>query len=241
MDTIIDIETVPCADMEPFVLEAKDNFKAPSNLTKDQAGADLGMTKEEIKFTGKPELIAQWEEKMAEKKAPEVAMEAWKKTSLNASYGRIVSIAWDMGDETGISINKPENERDTIAEFFDRVNHHASKRPPFFVGHNVVFDLKFIFRRAVILGLCPPFGLPFKGRHDHHYFCTMQAWCEYGERISLDNLASALGIAGKGDIDGSMVCALWQKGDYDAIAKYNAADVALTKAIYKKLTFQEAA
>ena len=236
-----DIETVPAANKQPFIDDAKANFKAPSTLTKGDAGADLGLAGDALKYAGKDEVIALWEKSMAEKKAPELAEANWRKTSLDGTKGRILSIAWQSDHSAGLHINPPESERETIQSFFDGLSQslslHGKGRPPFFVGHNLTFDLKFLFRRCVILGIRPPFELPFKGRHRSDYFCTMQAWCEYGERISLASLSEALSIESTNDIDGSMICDMWLQGQYEKIGAYNQDDVALTMQVYKALTF----
>lgn len=242
----IDIETVPCADKEPFIKEARDNFKAPSSLTKEKAGADLDLAGDELKFKNKESVIALWEQRFSAEKAPEVADEAWRKTALDGSRGRIVSIAWELSDgQAGLICQDPETETGVLGYFCDKLSRqlisHGAGRPAYFVGHNLTFDLKFLFRRCVILGIRPTFDLPFRGRHGHDYFCTMQAWCEYGERISLDNLCAALGIDGKGDMDGSMVCDLWLAGRYADIGVYNEADVERAKQVYQALTFQRLA
>jgi hypothetical protein len=65
----------------------------------------------------------------------------------------------------------------------------------------------------------------------------MESWCEHGEKISMDSLAKCLGMEGKGDIDGSMVCDLWLDGKYQTIADYNLSDVRKTAEIHKRLTF----
>ena len=236
-----DIETVPAANKQPFIDDAKANFKAPSTMTKSQAGADLKLSADEIKFTSASDLTARWEREMADQKAPELAEANWRKTSLDGTKGRILSIAYQSDHSAGLHINPPENERDTIQAFFAGLSQslslHGKGRPPFFVGHNLTFDLKFLFRRCVILGIRPPFELPFKGRHRSDYFCTMQAWCEYGERISLASLSEALSIESTNDIDGSMICDMWLQGQYEKIGAYNQDDVALTMQVYKALTF----
>jgi hypothetical protein len=246
MNVFIDIETVPAADRQPFIEEARTNFKAPSTLTKAQAGADLKLSAEEIKFTSAGDLTARWEKEMAELKAPEVAEQAWRKTALDGTKGRVLSIAWRMQNGAhGLHINDPDSERETLQSFVDQLSAalstHGTGRPPFFIGHNVTFDLKFLFRRCVILGVRPPFALPFHGRHDKDYFCTMEAWCGYGERISLANLCAALNIESSNDMDGSMVCDYWLAGRYAEIAAYNQDDIELTAQVYSALNFAVAA
>jgi len=242
MNVVIDIETVPSADKQRFLEEAATNFKAPSTLTKAEAGADLNMSADEIKYINAKDLTAKWEKEMAVIKAPEVAEQAWRKTSLDGTYGRVLSIAWlidsDAGHD-GLVINNPDLERDTLIAFNTKLSRQLDLegRPPTFIGHNLEWDLKFLFRRCVILGVKPLFDLPFKGRHDKDYFCTMQAWCGYQERISLANLCAALDIEVKCEMDGSQVCDYWLANRYDEIGEYNAEDVRATLAAYKKLTF----
>ena len=245
MQVTVDIETCPAADKAPFIEDARLNFKAPPDLTKGQACADLGLTGNDEKFTSKEKAVALWEAKFSKEKAPELADINWRKTSLDGTKGRALSIAWQTEHATGLCINDPKDERLTIQSFFDGLSEslstHGKGRPPYFIGHNLTFDLKFLFRRAVILGIRPPFELPFKGFHGKDYFCTMQAWCERGERISLANLSEALGIESNNDFDGSMICDMWLQGRYAEIGAYNQDDVALTMQVYHALTFSRAA
>ncbi len=238
----LDIETVPAANKQPYIDAAKLDFKAPSGLTKETAGKDLGLEGDELRYKNKEAVIALWEQRFSEEKAPEVADQAWRKTSLDATYGRIVSVAWKrLGHAGQVICQDPLNERDTLQQFVDSIGAHLSEhggaRQPFFIGHNIVFDLKFLFRRCVILGVRPLFDLPFKGRHDKDYFCTMQAWCEYGERIYLVNLCAALGLETDNTMDGSMVCDYWQAGRYSEICTYNVDDVDLALKAHSLLTF----
>lgn len=246
MNTPIDIETIPGQGLyESFLAQAKADFKAPSSLTKEQAAKDLGMTDtNEIKFTSKDSMIQKWIERFSEEKAPEVAEENWRKTALDGSKGELFSIAYATGGSGIACIHRApnESERELLQYFFTDMVARLNGRPPFFIAHNAKFDLKFLFRRAVILGVKPPFSIPFRGRHDSDYFCTSEAFCEYGERISLNNLCAALGIKGKpDDIDGSNVWDYVKAGNYEKVTEYNKHDVFLVQEIYNKLTFRKAA
>lgn len=247
MRVYIDIETLPSADREPFIQDARDNFRAPSSLTKGQAGADLGLEGNELKFASADDVKARWEKEMAAVKADEVGDEKWRKTALDGTHGRVLAIGYrvDRG-ETKVLYRESEDEAGFLRDSFDHIvadcsEHHdqANKRQPLFIGHNVVFDLKFLFRRAVILGVNPPFDLPFQGRHDGAFYCTSKAWCEFKEYISLDNLCKALGIPGKDGFDGSMVYDAWAAGEHDKIREYCADDVNKVVAIHKRLIFSE--
>ena len=60
----------------------------------------------------------------------------------------------------------------------------------------------------------------------------------FGGRISLDRLASTLGIKGKGGMSGADVWPAYQQGKHKEIAEYCEDDVRITHDIYKRLNFQ---
>jgi DNA polymerase elongation subunit (family B) len=243
MNVFIDIETIPAQgdSYAEFLAAAQSNFKAPSTLTKGQACDDLGLTGNDAKFTSKEDAIALWEKKFAEEKAPQVAEENWRKTSFDGSKGEIISIAWADEDERVLSMSRGlgESEAELLRCFFSGVRPIGSRRPPFFIGHYIGgFDLKFIYQRAVILGVDPRFAIPFDGRHDQHFYCTQQAWAGFNGRISQDNLCKALGIEGKpSDIDGSKVWDFVKAGRVAEVEAYNQDDVYKNRLIYNKLKF----
>lgn len=243
MNVFIDIETIPGQGLlEKFVEAEKENFKAPSSLTKTQACADLGLTGDAARYTSKDDAIAMWEKKFSEEKAPEVAEEKWRKTSLDGGTGEVISIAFSTSDSEVFSVHREINgsEEVLLNTAFSQIKALLNKKVPVFVGHNVKFDLKFLFHRCVILGVKPPFKLPFYGRHESHFFDNMQAWCGYGERISQDNLCNFLGIDGKpDDIDGSKVWDFVRDGMIDRVVEYNKNDVDTARKVYQRITFQQ--
>lgn len=116
----LDIETVPCADKKPYIEAAKLDFKAPSGLTKEVAGKDLWLEGDDLRYKSKDVVISMWEKRFAEEKAPEVADLAWRKTSLDGTYGRIVSVAWSLPNGAkGVHCLNPDKERDNLKEFID--------------------------------------------------------------------------------------------------------------------------
>ncbi len=244
MNVFLDIETIPAqGDSFNEYLEAeKREFKAPSTLTKTQACADLGLTGNDAKFTSKDDAIRSWEQKFAEEKAPEVAEEKWRKTSFDGAAGEIISIAWafEDGEINCAYRDVGGSEEDLLADFFKSISDECGRHKPFFIGQFVAgFDLKFIFHRAVILGVKPPFDLPFDGYHNKDFYCTQIAWAGRGGRMSQDNLCKALGIQGKpDDIDGSKVWDFVKAGDVERVAEYNKDDVSKVRQIYNQLTFK---
>jgi hypothetical protein len=250
MITFLDIETIPgqgCFDS--FLTEAKENFKAPSDLSKAKACADLGLTGDDAKYTSRADAIVQWEEKFSQEKAPEVAEQEWRKTSFNGAIGELVSIAWAAEDDEVISVQRHaafngdelllSSEAEMLEDFYSQLEKRLNKRKPFFIGQFIGgFDLPFLFHRSVILRVRPPFDLPFNGRHDSNFYDTQIAWAGYKGRMSQDNLCKALDIKGKpDDIDGSKVWDFVKAGDVDRVAEYNRDDVEKNREIYKRINF----
>lgn len=253
MDITIDIETIPSQD--PAVLAAfrksvSENFKAPSTLTKEQAAADLGITDaNEIKFTSKDTMLLQWAYRFKDEKTEEVAQEQWRKTSFDGAAGQIAVIGVALGDADPVTVYRDDwanTEAEVMREAFDLIAgaySANSDRRPVFVGHYVTeFDLRFIFQRAVILGIKPPAIIPFHARPwDDHVFDTMTRWAGIKGSVKLDKLCGALGIPGKDGMDGSMVWDAVRDGKIVEVAEYCANDVRMARAAYKRLTFADAA
>jgi hypothetical protein len=208
----------------------------------------------------KADSIATWN---AEKK-PALVEEAWRKTALDGSAGQIavIGVAIDDGEIATYSIHEVDGfkgldefdaaatwsaSEKTILEWFFSHLYSAydpsQDRLPTFIGHNLTaFDLRFIWQRAVINGVQPPAMLPVNpAAWSDRIYDTMTEWAGRGNRISLDRLCRALGMDGKGDdIDGSKVWDYLKDGRFDEVAAYCRADVAKTREIYRRMTFQKA-
>ncbi|MFC1663282.1 ribonuclease H-like domain-containing protein [Patescibacteria group bacterium] len=167
---------------------------------------------------------------------PDNREDLFRKTALDGNYGRILCIGY---------IKKPGNkkadiiageESEILAKFWE-----LAKDINLFIGHNVIdFDLKFIYKRSIILGIKPTQWLPFARYRNNPIFDTMYEWEKwtYGAKIKLDELAKVLGLpTSKQDIDGSQVYDYFLKGKTDMIYNYCKADVELTQAIYNKMIF----
>ncbi len=179
------------------------------------------------------------------------ADERWRKTSLDGTRGEIVCISWAFDDEP-IQHHwrdyQSESEADMLRRFYLDAGVGSGGRPPCFIGHNVLgFDLRFIFQRSVILNVRPTIALPHEARGNSAYlFDTMLAWAGWGNRVSLDKVCQALGVARKGTelgepMDGSMVWDRVQAGRIQDVVTYCDADVERVRQIYKRLMFVEAA
>ena len=104
-----------------------------------------------------------------------------------------------------------------------------------------MFDVGFMRRRCWVHGIKPPTWFPaLYARDGRDYGDTMTTWAGYRERISLDRLCKALGVPSpKVDgMDGGAVFGLWQAGEFDKIAAYNAADVEAVRQVWLRLSFE---
>lgn len=214
----LDIETIPAQTQEAKARVAA-TVKPPAQMKK----ADT---------------IAEWEKTQ---KAAAVE-EAISKTSFNAAFGQVCCIGFAFDDGPATSISWPmnaDNERLMLSGFFEAAGQIIGNRFPVIVGHYVAgFDLRFIWQRCMVLGVRVPAWLPKDPKPwGENVFDTMTAWAGVKDTISMDNLCAALGIEGKGFVDGSMVGAMFADGKHHEIAEYCRGDVERTRAIHRKMQF----
>lgn len=210
MVLVLDIETIGATD-EQVCADIVANLKAPANYKS-------------------PEAIQKWIDENRD--------DAIAKTSFDGAWGQIVCIGFKFDDEpahafTGVEADILRNFSEVIGQLSQSERHMLQV-----VGHNVTsFDMRFLFQRYVVNQIRPP-ALPWKAKPwDGQVFDTMTEWAGVGNRVSLDKLAKALGLEGKGEIDGSMVWPMYREGRIAEIAEYCKADVELTYQVFKKLTF----
>ena len=208
----LDIETIPIQD-ETKCKELVANAKPPANYKNEDT-------------------IAKWRE--------ENAANAIAKTSFDGGLGHICQICAIHGDSEARlgmqSIDQEKSILSTFAEFATNMPDYNGFNPVI-VGHNInAFDIRFIWQRAVVLGVKLPKWFPKDPKPwGNDTFDTMIAWAGSRGMVSLDNLAKYLGLEGKTGVDGSMVAQMWADGKHDEIAAYCMDDVLLTKAIHERM------
>jgi predicted PolB exonuclease-like 3'-5' exonuclease len=221
MNVFIDIETIP-------------------TQPEDEARSLIAKSISAPKTMSKAETIEAWhngEGKYAGEKDKAIET-AYRKTSLSGTTGEIISIAWavDDGEIFRFSRESSDSEHRLLYLFALELNKQLALRPAYFIGHNVRFDLRFLYQRAVINNGFKSLDLKQNGRHSNDFFCTMEAWAGFGQRISQDNLCKALGIEGKPEgIDGSKVWDYVKAGDIKKVEEYNADDVDKLRQIYNRI------
>jgi DNA polymerase elongation subunit (family B) len=210
----LDIETIPAQDDETKARIAA-AVKVPGTLKKADS-------------------IAAWEKEQR----PAAVEEAISRSGLNGAYGHVCCVGFAFDDDDPQCVSWPlqhESEAETLRYLSTFLA--TSTLPPTVVGHNVAnFDIRFLWQRAMVLGVKMPAWFPRDPKPwSLEVFDTMTAWAGARDTISMDNLCAALGIPGKGDIDGSMVGDLWAKGEHRKIAAYCLQDVERTRLIHRKM------
>ena len=197
----------------------------------------------------KPESIAKWMEENAEVEG----VESWKKTGLDGLTGEIISISWAFGhDAVEGLVRSPDDAEEVLLEGFfhamgQKIRYGEGEHSLFqWIGHNVLgFDLPFLWKRCVILGIKPPCTIPKESRHGKgRVYDTMVGWMGSYPRqyIKQDTLVAAMGIETEADdtvadMDGSMVWDMVQAGRLDEVLKYNKLDVEKVIQMYRRMTW----
>ena len=171
------------------------------------------------------------------KKMSGTVKEYIESTGFDGSFGRIICISYAIN--TGEPQSLSGDEKETLKKFW-----LIAKDVNLFVGHNIYdFDLRFIYQRSVIFGVRPTQDLPFARYRKSPIYDTMYEWNKWNfqSKISLDNLAKALGLETSkgGEIEGKNVAKAYGKGKIEEIIKYCEDDIRVTRNIYNKMTFAD--
>jgi len=154
-------------------------------------------------------------------------------SALRAERGRIICIGMLQADTVEILEG---SEKDMLPRAWERIR-GAHNAGCVLVGHNIVgFDLPFLARRSMLLGIHVPSWVGEGLRRDAMVNDTMLIWAcgVYGERISLRDLGIACGFAAKDDI-GPRFSAVYAE-HRDQALQYLDNDLRLTEAVFNQIT-----
>ena len=162
----------------------------------------------------------------------ERAAEAWRKTSLDGGYGEVICIGYALDNEPAVVLHRkadsgPDGERELLAAFWSMVDEEVVDTPTW-VGHNILrFDLRFLWRRSIVLGVPMYRRIPFDvSPWSDQVQDTMLMWTvDRNAFISQDELLSILGIDSGDPINGADVWDRVQAGDYRAVIDHCARNV----------------
>ena len=157
------------------------------------------------------------------------------KAALNAEYGLVLAIG--MLHENGTSTLLHGDESNIIAEFWARALADSRQGLVQYVGFNcLAFDLPFLFRRSLLLGLEIPRELRPEKRYWPNFFIDlMDIWKagNYRDMIGLDRFCKAAGLPGKSG-DGAHFQEQYETNQEEALA-YLENDLAVTMGLAKKV------
>src|SRR5712692_5787158 len=175
--------------------------------------------------------------------------------SLNATSGRVLSIAVHVGPVPGFEIegltgnqiehafgiDEEGNEQDEAQALkgFLALMSDFDPECDLVVGHNIIgFDLPFIFQRCLANNITVKPFVDLSEFHVHAVFDTMRGWWLGGRnRVGLDDVAWALGLESSktSEVEGSKVFDLYQAGRLAEIREYNLNDVRVTRKVYERM------
>lgn len=174
----------------------------------------------------------------------EKALEEHRKTSLNAAAGEIYCIGFAFDDEPVQVLTRQSmtltGERELLRDFVNVVwsERAAAEKNLIFVAHNAEFDRNFIRQRLLVHGIEAPRALTGAGQKpwENAWQCTMQMWCGNMQgRISLDDLALALGCSSKDELHGSKVWDAVLAGEGHKVVDHCRQDIEVLREVHKRL------
>ena len=149
--------------------------------------------------------------------------------ALNPLFGRIACIG--IGD----TVHMAENEK-TLIEIVSK--ELFSKMQPICTWNGIGFDIPFIYKRAIILGIKidPPMSFWMKRYTITPHCDLMQVWMNWYGYEKLDTVAKALLGRGKVDFDVTQIKELIKTAEgIEKISNYCKGDLEATKLLFDKM------
>ncbi|MGI8918749.1 MAG: ribonuclease H-like domain-containing protein [Pyrinomonadaceae bacterium] len=175
--------------------------------------------------------------------------------SLNATSGRILSIAVHVGPIPGAQLEEmtqvhsehlfgiddagnEEHERRALTCFLNLLKDFDPETDEI-VGHNILgFDLPYIFQRCLVNEIPVRPFIDLSEFHVRGVYDTMHHWWLGSKRfVSLDDIAWALGIESSktAEAEGSKVFEMYAADKLAEIREYNLNDVRVTRKVYERM------
>jgi 3'-5' exonuclease len=163
--------------------------------------------------------------------------------ALRPEFGHVVCIglghdARGRGElETkALTAHQVADERLILEGFWEVVR---ARRDWCFITYNgLAFDVPFLLRRSIYLGVAPTTGLPTRPFALDTHFDVMRAlanW-ERSDAVRLDVVAELLGLSKTpAGMEGSQVLGLWRAGRIDEIEAYCLGDVRLVYEVFLRI------
>ncbi len=163
--------------------------------------------------------------------------------ALRPEFGHVICIGMGhdgrgRGDlETkALTARGVEDERGILEAFWEVVR--AGRDWRFVTYNGLAFDLPYLIRRSIYVGVPPSAGLPLRPYAPGSHFDVMRVlsnW-ERADAVRLDVVAALLGLQkSPPGVDGSQVLGLWRAGRVDDIEAYCLGDVRLAYEIFLRV------
>lgn len=165
-----------------------------------------------------------------------------EKMALSPLYGRVCCWCVHDGDNsTGSCITEESDAEETAV--IERAFQVLAQDSPIVTYNGSSFDLPFLYRRAVILGIdpgefdMPPLSSLLKRYDNEHHLDLMQVWCGFGQFEKLDTLSALILNDHKVEIDFHEFPELIKTEEgRNRILTYCAHDVELTHQLYTRIS-----
>lgn len=164
-----------------------------------------------------------------------------EKMALSPLWGRVCCwCAHDGENSTGSCITEETDAEETAV--IERAFQLLASDNPIITYNGTSFDLPFLYRRAVILGIdpaefdLPPLSIMLKRYDNDKHLDLMQVWCGYGQFEKLDTLSALILDDHKVEIDFHDFPELIKTEEgRNKILTYCAHDVELTHQLYTRI------
>lgn len=158
------------------------------------------------------------------------------RTCFDGAFGRIACISYAMNDDAVQSLHGDEKE--LLKDFWKK-----AKDAHMFIGFNILgFDIRMLYQRSIIHGIKPSVEIPIARYRSFPVYDIYFEWSKWDAKpnISLHRLAIALGIPSSkgGEVEGKNLAKAFEDGKIEKICAYCEKDVEVTRAIYKRMTFE---
>jgi len=168
----------------------------------------------------------------------------YAKTSLDGAFGEVYCIGYAINDADPALAPRGKavcasSEAGLIRVFFDAITELTKGRARKLVGHNFIdFDLRFIWHRAMVLGVQPPAWFPRDVKPwGDEVIDTMVMWAGSRDRVKLSKLCLAFGIEDDDEIDGSQVWDCLKRGEHAKVDLHCVKDIYKLRAVHKRMSF----
>lgn len=156
--------------------------------------------------------------------------------ALNPLYGKIACIGYSTGGESECVIEGTEEQ--IINTFFDIISLGRAESPKIVTWNGISFDIPFIYKRAMILGIKPHISMSYwMKRYTTSPHCDlMQVWCNWYGMEALNTVAKALLNKEKAEFDVTTIKDLIKTPEgRKEISSYCKKDVDITKELFDKM------